>query len=542
MPFRKRQERVRAAALDAVETGFDVLDRRLPMAEAAKALLRKAFPDHWSFLLGELALYSFVVLVLTGSWLTLWFDPGTNEAPYRGAYTPLNGMQVSEAYDSTLNISFGIRGGLLMRQTHHWAALVFVAAIGVHMMRIFFTGAFRRPREVNWMIGVLLFLLALLEGFCGYSLPDDLLSGTGLRTANGIVLSIPVLGTYLSFLLWGGSFPGSLLNSRLYILHVLFVPGLLIALVAVHLFLIVYLKHTHWTSPGRSNRNAVGQPMFPQFIAKTTGLFLLLFAVLVLLGALAQINPVWEYGPYRADQVSTGAQPDWYVGFLEGAMRLMPSWETRLAGHTVMWNVLLPAVVLPGLLFTLLLCYPVFERWITGDRGEYHLCDRPRDRPTRTGLGVAAIVWYGVLLAAGGNDVIAFSFRWSVNALTWIFRIAVFLGPVLAFLVTKRLCLALQSRERRLLTRGEETGVVSQSLYGAMAPEHTDVEPDRLYRFLVRDLPHPAPPPGPGVPRRRRLRASLNRWYFTRRVELPTTPEQRTHIEEALADPERGTR
>lgn len=162
--FRRRRVRAHAAVREATKAGVTVLDRRLPLAESAKVLLRKAFPDHWSFLLGEIALYSFVVLVLTGTWLTLFFEPGTRETLYQGSYVPLDGLPVSAAYDSTLHISFEVRGGLLVRQMHHWGALVFLAAISVHLLRIFFTGAFRRPREFNWMIGVLLFLLALLEG------------------------------------------------------------------------------------------------------------------------------------------------------------------------------------------------------------------------------------------------------------------------------------------------------------------------------------------------------------------------------------------
>jgi ubiquinol-cytochrome c reductase cytochrome b subunit len=268
-------------------------------------------------------------------------------------------------------------------------------------------------------------------------------------------------------------------------------------------------------------------------------LFFMVFGLIAALGALVQINPVWLYGPYRADQVSTNAQPDWYVGFLEGALRLMPPWETRLAGHTVIWNVLLPAVVLPGLLAVLLLAYPVFERWVTGDRGEHHLCDRPRDMPTRTGLGVAGIVWYAVLLAAGGNDVTAFSFRVSIETLTWILRIGVIAGPVLAFLLTKRMCLALQAHERHVLTEGEETGEVVQTVYGGLKPSHAPVPEARLYRFLVRDVP-PAQLPPPDAPRHHRIRGALSCWYFRRRVELPATPAQRRHIEQALSDPERS--
>ncbi|MEV4506171.1 cytochrome bc1 complex cytochrome b subunit [Streptomyces klenkii] len=529
------KEKVREAAL----TGFVALDRRLPAAEAAKALLRKAFPDHWSFLLGELALYSFAVLVLTGSYLTLFFDPGMTQSVYAGPYEPLRGLRMSQAYLSTLDLSFEVRGGLLIRQVHHWAALVFIAAIAVHMLRVFFTGAFRRPREANWIVGLTLFVLALLEGFAGYSLPDDLLSGTGMRTANTIVMSIPVVGTYLSSFIWRGAFPGHVILPRLYVVHVLFVPGVLIALITVHLILVVYLKHTHWAERGRTNRNAVGQPMFPQFATKSTGLFLMIFGLLTALGGLAQVNPVWAYGPYRADQVATDAQPDWYVGFLEGALRVMPPWETVLWGHTFMWNVLIPAVALPGLLFTGLYLYPFLEKWIAGDRSEHHLADRPRNQAARTALGVAGIVFYAVLLAAGGNDVIAFSFRVSVNTLTWIFRIAVVLGPVLAFWVTRRICLALQAHDRRLLAEGRESGNVEQNVQGGLGEGHEALSAAQGYRLMVREVPEPltAPRPRAELPRRQRLRLALSSWYYGDRVEVPVTPEQRRAVEERTAAP-----
>lgn len=540
MLFQKRKARLAAQTRQAAVTSYSALDRRAPVSELAKELLRKAFPDHWSFLLGEIALYSLVVLVLTGSYLTLYFEPSMSQSTYHGAFHPLDGLVVTDAYASTLDISFDVRGGLLIRQMHHWAALVFVAALGVHMLRVFFTGAFRRPREFNWMIGVTLFLLALLEGFAGYSLPDDLLSGTGLRTANTIVLSIPVVGTYLSYFLWGGSFPGHILISRLYTVHVLFVPGILIALLGAHLVMVVYLKHTHWSARGKTNRNAVGQPMFPQFTAKSTGLFLMVSGVVAWLGAVAQINPVWDYGPYVADQASTDAQPDWYVGFLEGALRLMPPWETNVAGHTIMWNVFLPAVVLPGVLFLVLYLYPYFEKWVTGDLMEHHLCDRPRDRPTRTGLGVAAIVFYAVLLVAGGNDVVAAIFEVSVEALTWIFRIAVIAGPILAFLITKRFCLALQAHDRQLLEEGEETGQISQNVYGGIGESHRPLGAEQRYRLLVRDVPAPLEHPGERAPRRQRLRAALSAWYYRDRVDMPATAEERLQISGRTMDPVAG--
>ncbi|MET4648020.1 MULTISPECIES: cytochrome bc complex cytochrome b subunit [Streptomyces] len=539
MPLRKRKAQLKTRAGKAAVSGYAAMDARLPVSELARQLLRKAFPDHWSFLLGEIALYSFVVLLLTGVYLTLFFDPSMMESVYSGSYAPLQGVRMTQAYTTTLAISFDVRGGLLIRQIHHWAALVFVAAIAVHLLRIFFTGAFRRPREANWVVGVTLFVLALLEGFAGYSLPDDLLSGTGLRTAATIVGSIPVVGTYVELFVFGGQFPGNDVIPRLYAVHILLVPGLIVALITVHLMLVVYLKHTHWAGQGKTNKNAVGPPAFPHFTAKTTGFLLMVFGVLALLGGLAQINPVWNYGPYRADQVSGNAQPDWYVGFLEGGLRLMPPWETNIAGHTVMWNVFIPTLVLPGVVFTLLFLYPFFEQWVTGDRSEHHLCDRPRNRPTRTGLGVAAIVFYAVLLVAGGNDVVAFSFRASIEVMTWILRIALIVAPLLAFALTKRLCLALQMRDRRRLTEGEETGQVTQSVNGDLAEGHRALSPTARYRILMRDVPKPLELPAEGpVQRRRQLRIVLSGWYYRDLVELPATDEQRSRIAERTAPPE----
>ncbi|MBZ4324359.1 cytochrome bc1 complex cytochrome b subunit, partial [Streptomyces huiliensis] len=456
---------------------------------------------------------------------------------YDGSYGPLRGLLVSDAYASTLHISFDVRGGLLIRQTHHWAALVFVAAVGLHLLRVFFTGAFRRPRELNWVLGVTLFLFALLEGFCGYSLPDDLLSGTGMRTAYTIVTSIPVAGTYLGFLLWGGSYPGHSIIHRLYATHVFFVPLAMMALIGVHLVMVVYLKHTQWSGPGRTNRNVVGRPMVPQFTTRSAGLCLMVFGVLAVLGGVAQINPVWDFGPYRTDQASTGAQPDWYVGFLEGALRLMPPWENAVAGHTVMWNVFIPAVLLPGLLFLVLYLYPFFERWVTGDLTEHHLCDRPRDRPVRTALGVAALVCYGVLLAAAGNDVAASVFRVSVETLTWILRVALVVGPVVAFMLTKRACLALRAHDRRLLEEGEATGETVQSAAGGISGRHRPLDPAHRYELLVRDVPRPLARPGEGAARRHRLRAALSAWYYRDRVDLPATDEERLRLGGKLAAP-----
>jgi ubiquinol-cytochrome c reductase cytochrome b subunit len=446
----------------ALEGTGRFLDDRLRAAKSFNTALRKIFPDHWSFLLGEIALYTFVILLLTGTFLTLFFQPSMSEVIYHGAYTPLRGVRMSEAYASTLNISFDVRGGLLMRQIHHWAALLFMAAIFVHMLRIFFTGAYRKPREFNWLIGIVLLTLGLLEGLFGYSLPDDLLSGTGLKITQGVLQTIPVVGTYASFFLFGGEYPGHLIIPRLYIIHVLLIPALLLALISAHLFLMWHQKHTQMPGKGRTDRNVVGAPLYPYFMAKTGAFFFFVFAVLALLSTFAQVNPIWLYGPYTPSGISAGSQPDFYLGPLEGALRIMPAWEWNVFGHTFAFNVFIPALLPLGIIFTGAALWPFLERWATGDKREHHVNDRPRNAPTRTAVGMAAVTFWGVLWLEGANDIIADQLQIPLFTLTWIARFAVILGPIIAYWVTKRICLGLQRKDAHLLEHGVETGIIRQ--------------------------------------------------------------------------------
>jgi ubiquinol-cytochrome c reductase cytochrome b subunit len=466
----------------------DWFDGRLGIHTLGRKYLRKVFPDHWSFLLGEICLYSFVVLVLTGVYLTLFFHPSMNEVTYQGSYTPLNGVRMSGAYASTLDISFDVRGGLLIRQLHHWAALVFVAGMLTHMMRHFFTGSFRKPREVNWLFGWLLLFLGLFEGLFGYSLPDDLLSGTGLRFVHGALLSVPIVGTYLAMFLFGGEFPGDDIVARFYSLHVLLIPGVMAALIVVHVLLVVYHKHTQFAGPGRTERNVVGAPFMPVYVAKAGGFFFLVFGVLALMAAGATINPVWSYGPYRADQVSTGAQPDWYLGFAEGLVRIMPGWEITLWGHTLVLGVFIPIVVFP-LLLLFIGVYPFLEARFTGDKEEHHLLDRPRNRPVRTAIGAAWISLYLVLLAGGGNDIVATRLHLSINAVTWAVRIAMFAVPAAVFVVTRRICLGLQLRDRELVLHGRETGVIKRLPHGEYVEVHEPLDRARLHTLTAHERP-----------------------------------------------------
>ena len=336
-------------------------DDRFTAARGLRIAMNKVFPDHWSFMLGEIALYSFIILLLSGTYLTLFFVPSMTEIVYNGSYVPLKGVKMTEAYASALDISFDVRGGLLMRQIHHWAALFFVGAMTVHMLRVFFTGAFRKPREVNWVIGVVLLLLGIVEGFAGYSLPDDLLSGTGLRITEGIILASPVVGTWMSSLLFGGEFPGTDFIPRLYTVHILLIPGIILALVTVHMLLIVFHKHTQFPGPGRTNKNVVGFPLMPVYMAKAGGFFFIVFGITTMLAALVTINPIWMFGPYVPNAVSAGSQPDWYMGFLDGAVRLMPGIELSVFGGTLSSNMIVPAMVLPGIMVGLLAAYPWIE-------------------------------------------------------------------------------------------------------------------------------------------------------------------------------------
>jgi ubiquinol-cytochrome c reductase cytochrome b subunit len=428
-----------------VERYVDSITGRVGGGSALTRSLRKVFPNHFSFLWGELALYSFVVLVLTGVYLTLFFHGAQDSTVYTGRYEPMRGVEVSAAYDSVMRISFEVKGGLLIRQMHHWAALIFVGAIALHMARVFFTGAFRRPRDINWVVGVILLVLALAGGFTGYSLPDDLLSGTGLRITHAIILALPFVGERLSYLVFGGEWPGSDIIARLYPVHILVIPGLIIALLAVHLALVWSQKHTHFRGPGRTETNVIGERIWPSFAMKSMGLFFMTAAMITALGAVFDINAVWLYGPYDTAAATSFSQPDWYIGFLEGSLRLFPPWETRVGGYTIN-NIVYSGVVVPTLIFGGLFAVPWIERFLTGDAADHHLLDRPRDAADRTAIGVASITAVTVLFLGGAQDVIADTLQMPVIRVTHVLQVLLLIGPPIAWYVTRRSCLALQGR------------------------------------------------------------------------------------------------
>ncbi|NNH72195.1 cytochrome bc complex cytochrome b subunit [Nocardia uniformis] len=452
------------------------IDERYHAAAFLKRSINKVFPTHWSFLLGEIALYCFIILLLSGVYLTLYFDPSMAETVYNGSYQPLRGVTMSKAYETALNISFEVRGGLFVRQVHHWAALLFAASIIIHLFRIFFTGAFRKPREANWVIGSLLLILAMFEGFFGYSLPDDLLSGTGLRAAfGGITMGIPVAGTWMHWLIFGGDFPGTIIIPRLYIAHVLLLPGIMLALIAAHVAIVWYQKHTQFPGPGRKETNVVGARIVPVFAADQGAFFAFTLGIIAIMGGVLQINPIWNLGPYNPSQVSAGSQPDFYMMWTDGMARLMPAWELYLGPYTV------PAVfwvaLVMGLVFTVLIAYPWIEKRLTGDTARHNLLQRPRDVPVRTAIGAMAITFYVVLTLSCVNDIIALQFDISLNATTWMGRIGLLLGPPLAYFVTYRFCIGLQRSDRAVLEHGVETGVIKRLPHGEYIEIHQPLGP-----------------------------------------------------------------
>ncbi|NEW50320.1 cytochrome bc complex cytochrome b subunit [Nocardia cyriacigeorgica] len=470
----------------------DALDQRYQAAAFVRRSINKVFPTHWSFLLGEIALYSFIILLLSGVYLTLYFDPSMSHVVYDGSYQPLRGVGMSRAYETALNISFEVRGGLFVRQVHHWSALLFAASMIVHMCRVFFTGGFRRPREANWVLGSLLLILAMFEGFFGYSLPDDLLSGTGLRAAfSGITMGIPVIGTWMQWLMFGGDFPGDIIIPRLYIAHVLLFPGIMLALIAAHIALVWYQKHTQYPGPGRTEKNVIGARIVPVFSLDQGAFFMFTLGVLALMGGVLQINAIWNMGPYNPSHVSAGTQPDLYLMWTDGFLRLFPPWEAYLFGYTI------PAsnsvVVLMGVVFALMICYPWIEKRLTKDRAHHNMLQRPRDVPVRTAIGAMSLTFYVVLTVACVNDIIALQFNVSLNATTWFFRIALLIGPPLAYFLAYRMCLGLQRSDRQVLEHGIETGIIKRLPHGEYIEMHQPLGP-------VDEHGHPIPLEYQGAP------------------------------------------
>jgi ubiquinol-cytochrome c reductase cytochrome b subunit len=440
---------------DPLRDPIRFVDQRTGAAPFLRKTLRYLFPDHWSFLLGEVALYAFVVLVATGIFLSLFFEPSLAKTVYDGSYEPLRGAQVSEAYKSAVDLSFEVKAGLLFRQTHHWAADVFVAAIVLHLLRIFFTGAYRRPRELTYLVGLAMLFLALLEGYLGYSMVDDLLSGMGLAIGYGVALSVPFVGGNLALLIWGGPYPGDpSFESRMFIGHVLLFPAIIAALIGLHLALVASRHHTQFRrSRSQTNGTLVGVPTFPGQAPRSLGLMSAVAAVLFLLGGLVQINPIWLWGPYETALGTNGAQPDWYLGWLIGGLRLVPGFDVVVGDRTVVPNPFWGGALFPLVVLALLAAWPWLERRLTGDRGVRNVLDRPRDAPLRTAFALGFLSWVFLVFFAGSSDRFFVFLGISYEAQIWFWRFGVWIIPAIVAVAAFRSCRGLQQIERVEETR-----------------------------------------------------------------------------------------
>ena len=498
---------------------------------AIGGLRHRAVPTHWSSVFGEVALYAFLIVLVTGVFLTFFYDPSRTVVSYDGSYVPLQGIDVSRAFDSTMHISFEVRGGLLVRQAHHWASLLMLAALGVHLLSMFFTGAFRRPRQLNWLVVFAVFVLSLIAGWTGYALPDDMLSGSGLRIVHGVILGIPVVGTWLSFLVFGGEFPSNII-ANFFPVHAIIVPLAILALVAVYVALIATQKPAQFAAPGRTDDNVVGVPLLPNYAMRMGGLFFIVFALVMLIAATVTISPVWNYGPSAPGDASAGSQPDWYMGFLDGALRLVPpGWEIVLFGRTLTIAVLAPLAVIGVFLLTVA-AYPFIEAWITGDKREHHILDRPRNTPVRTAIGVAGVLFYAALWGSASSDIVATHLRLSVESVIHFYQAMLVLGPVVGFAVTRQVALALQRKDRELVLHGYETGRIVRLPGGEYIEVHkplSEYERWRLVDFEEQQPLRVRPDARGRRPRSLRLRARLSRLFFEDRVAPVSRGELEAH-------------
>jgi ubiquinol-cytochrome c reductase cytochrome b subunit len=407
--------------------------------------LRRDPDDRWTAVFGRIAAYSLAVAAVTGVLLLPFFHPSMATVAYHGSYRKLDGVPMSRAYRSVLATSFDVRGGLLIRQVHHWSADLFVAAICLRLLRVFFRGRFSGRALPDWLIWVALLPLGMLAAYTGTILPDDRLSGGSLSVITGVLLSVPVIGTHLVFWIFGGAPPGHQIIGRDYWVHILILPALASALLLAS-----------FRPPLRWPRRLRLDPLLP-----------FTCAVLVLLSAIAQINPVWLIGPYQPGSISAGAVPDWYMGFLDGPLRIMPAWELSIGGHPLALGVLIPGLILPALFFTCLASYPMADRRIAGGRPPGGLLPpTPADVANRTAVGVAGITFYGLLWAAAANDQIAYHLQIPLYTVTWIFRVLVLAGPALAFVLTRVICHALADLRREEELHGRGSGRIMMNAHG----------------------------------------------------------------------------
>lgn len=429
----------------------DLVDERLHLRTDARKTANKVFPSNWSFLLGEVALFSLVILVLTGVFLTFFYRPNVEMVTYTGSNPVFAGRELPAAFESIVRLSSDVNGGLLFRRLHRGASHLFIATVVLHMLRILLTGAFRKPREINYFVGIGLLTLSFFAGFTGYSLPYDSLAGTGIRIAYTELLSLPLIGDRVAFWIFGGAFPTGDVIPRFFVLHVMLLPAALIGAVGLHLFIVYRQKHTQFPRLGVDGHNLVlGKPLWPLQFAESATLFLWVGGLLAAAAVLIPWSDVTLLGPYIPGEVGNNAQPDWFLFWLEGALRIFPGIEFTIPPGIVISGPFVAGIVLPGLIFTFLAAYPFIEKRVYKLDGEWHVLQNPLEIPLRAGVMLGVFSGLLILSAAATNDILSRMFGIPIEAITWIARIAVVVVPIVLGLGIAR-----YSR-RRLARRGRQ--------------------------------------------------------------------------------------
>jgi quinol-cytochrome oxidoreductase complex cytochrome b subunit len=431
------------------------LDRRVGRSAEHPSL----WPTDFWRLVGHLAIAMFVLLAVTGIALSVWYRPSTAPVVYTGSAALYDGATLPQAFATVVHISEDVPGGLLLRRVHMAASHVFLAAIAAHLLRVMFTGAYRRPRLANHLVGLGLLLLALGMLYTGENLLYDLVSGASLRIGYSALLSIPLVGDSLAPLVFGGEFPAGDVVTRSWILHVFVLPPMFVGGLLLHLWLVHRRTPASWQREDVDvQRFAVGRPLWPDATARFALLGALSTAIVVASAAFVPWADVELEGPFRAAEVTNTLHPPWTLFFLSGGLRVVPAIDLVL-GPVRITNVFVAGVVVPGLLIGALAAYPLVERWRLGDDVDHHELAHPLDVPMRAGV-IAALTTVTVLLTVSAAvDSVAFFFRQPVETIIWALRIALLTLPVLATV------LAVHAARRR-----NATGAPQEQRGGGRAP------------------------------------------------------------------------
>ncbi|MEF8822179.1 MAG: cytochrome bc complex cytochrome b subunit [Halovenus sp.] len=439
-------------------------DDRLDL-EGGRSILGKAFPAEDSFLLGEVALFCFVLLVLSGMFLGFFYEPSISNVEYEGSVAEYQGEEMPESYVSVLNITYDVPFGMLLRRMHHWAAHLMVASMALHMLRVFFTGAYRNPRELNWVVGTALAGATMFAAYTGYALPFDEFASTAVGIGYNVALSIPIIGETVANIAFGGSFPSSATIPRFYFLHILVLPLVIAGLIGVHMAILVRQKHTEAQrdedvmpagptraavdrrtavegdsasggtaadggSPSDSGTAAdggavahgggatksrsrqvdrdddsvvVGLPAFPNQVAVSAVVFFLTLATLSLLAGFLPVHNIAEYGPNDPASTPSLIMPDWFLMWGYGFLKLIPSWMSFDLLGIHFSAEFIGGLLLPGIIFGVVALWP----FIDYDEKPVHFTADPLERPFQTAVGVAAVLFIMIASIAGMDVIVA---------------------------------------------------------------------------------------------------------------------------------------